>query len=439
MNKFKFLFIFFLCEKYFVKFCESKNFSRSLTCPFEDIAKSISEHEREIQVVNFGANVDVVDSLIPKNFHSMVTNLTVKVTNKEKINKTREEVFMVNQSAILIFDSVQAISKYNKKIEFTNEGPKEFQFFVHIPKTTIKEIAASIGEVHVYEFVRRGLTYMYKYDRTEIIYSQYFLVEEVKFIKLYTFDWFTSQKACGKKKIIEVNRFDKKKKKWIEPNFKMKKFSNFHGCNLTFSFPGLLGITGNFLNSILSNLEKAFNFKLRFLFDNDKQKPRRAFSSRTKYEIRFFQVELFLMNDCLPPSFNDNLAFSNNSVKPHLKQQMSHPYFSTTELIVVSPSEEYSAYEKLKFPFDSSTWFLIIFTFAAAYLTIFIINFASIKIRNLVYGEQVKSPSLNVAAHFFGLGQLVLPSRSFARFIVISFIIYSLIIRTAWPGKSFFM
>jgi hypothetical protein len=105
--------------------------------------------------------------------------------------------------------------------------------------------------------------------------------------------------------------------------------------------------------------------------------------------------------------------------------------------MAVMSGEEYSSYEKLTFPFDFHTWFLIFFTFVAAFLVIFIINFTSVRIRNLVHGEQVKSPSLNVAAHFFWLGTTRLPRRSFPRFLLMMFIIYSLIIRTAWQGKMF--
>jgi hypothetical protein len=59
------------------------------------------------------------------------------------------------------------------------------------------------------------------------------------------------------------------------------------------------------------------------------------------------------------------------------------------------------------------------------------------KIRNLVIGENVNTPSLNVAAHFFGLGQIEIPQRNFARFLVMMFILYCLIIRTTWQSKMF--
>jgi hypothetical protein len=61
----------------------------------------------------------------------------------------------------------------------------------------------------------------------------------------------------------------------------------------------------------------------------------------------------------------------------------------------------------------------------------------TVKIRNIVIGENVNTPSLNVAAHFFGLGQIVIPRRNFSRFILMVFILYCLIIRTAWQSMTF--
>jgi hypothetical protein len=103
----------------------------------------------------------------------------------------------------------------------------------------------------------------------------------------------------------------------------------------------------------------------------------------------------------------------------------------------VPPGEEYNNYEKLIFPFDDDTWKLITFTFVAAFVTIFILNFTSVKLRNFVFGPNVPSPSLNVAAHFFKIGQTIMPGKSFARFLVMSYILYCLIIRTAWQSKMF--
>jgi hypothetical protein len=421
MKFLKFLFILLLNQK----FCESKNHSRSLACAFKDIAKSISNQSWEISVVNFGADVAIVDSLIPKSSHD--TNLAFKVTKVKKIIGN-EEILKLNSSEITIFDSVKTLSKYNNKVEFTNAGPKEFQFFVHIPKATIHEISAVLNEIHINKkpVILIGIFNME--DRTEIVNFQYFIVDEGRFIKIYTFEWFTDGKVCQKRqRITEVNRYNKKTRKWQNNKFKIEKFLDLSGCELTVftnEYPGELTIPNvknpktwnGFLLEIFKDLEKIFKFKMKFIIHKDTRKR------------RFGPTQMIVINRCFAPSL---------SAKTFAKNHLSTPYFSAFEFMAVPPGEEYSSYEKLKFPFDYHTWFLIFFTFVAAYLVIFIINFASVRIKNLVYGEQIESPSLNIAAHFFGLGQLVLPRRSFARFLVMSFIIYSLIIRTAWQGKMF--
>jgi hypothetical protein len=211
------------------------------------------------------------------------------------------------------------------------------------------------------------------------------LVDEGKFLKLYTFEWFTDKKNCGKKKITEMNRFDKKIGKWKNSKFKMEKFLDFHGCELTVAFydtPGELTIPERgkpfgFLADIFKDLEKVFNFKMKFVHWNHNNN-------------RFIPLQMYLHNICLPPL--------RSRVRSLPKSHLSQPYFSATELMAVSPGEEYSGYEKLTFPFNNHTWLLIIITFVAAFLVIFIISFASIRIRKLVCGENVETPSLNVGA-----------------------------------------
>jgi hypothetical protein len=422
----KFLSIFLFCEMHYctvVPFCESRNCTRHLADAFKDIAKSIPNQGWEISVVNFGADVAIIDSLIPKNSHD--TNLALKVTKVKKI-LGNEEILKLDKSAITIFDSVKTLSKYNNKVEFTNEGPKEFQFFVHIPKATITEITAAINEIHIYKKVniQNGVDSIK--DRTEIIHFQYFLVDEIKFIKLHTFEWFKDNKNCGKRhQLTEVNRFNKKTNKWEKSSFKIEKFVDFHGCTLTIyaylsrgEFFVYKKEWKGFLSDVYNEMAKLFNFKTSII------SPHQGYDRN-----RFRRIQIIATNNCLPPSFTES------SARP--KRHLTQPYFSATEVMAVPPGEEYSSYEKLVFPFDYHTWCLIFFTFVAAYLVIFILNFTSVRIRNLVYGEQIESPSLNVAAHFFGHGQEVLPRRSFPRFLVMSFIIYSLIIRTAWQGKTF--
>lgn len=105
--------------------------------------------------------------------------------------------------------------------------------------------------------------------------------------------------------------------------------------------------------------------------------------------------------------------------------------------MAVPPSELYSEYEKLKMPFDNYVWALITLTFLASFATILILYRVNRSIRQFVIGSNIRTPSLNIAQIFFGIAQVAVPRRNFARFLSMSFILYSLIIRTAWQGKMF--
>jgi len=51
-----------------------------------------------------------------------------------------------------------------------------------------------------------------------------------------------------------------------------------------------------------------------------------------------------------------------------------------------------------------------------------------------VIGRDVHAPTVNLFAAFFGLGQTRLPGRNFARFLLMLYILWCLIIRTGYQG-----
>jgi hypothetical protein len=90
----------------------------------------------------------------------------------------------------------------------------------------------------------------------------------------------------------------------------------------------------------------------------------------------------------------------------------------------------YTQFEKMFMMFDFYVWMMIIFTFVGAWLIIQIINFCSDKVQDLVFGEGIRTPTMNFFAAIFGLGQTTLPQKSFARFLLMMFTILCLILRT---------
>ena len=76
-------------------------------------------------------------------------------------------------------------------------------------------------------------------------------------------------------------------------------------------------------------------------------------------------------------------------------------------------------------------------TFAASIAVILIINRFSKNVRDLFFGSAIRTPTFNIFRAFFGIGQTRLPNGSFARLILISFVLWCLVIRTAYQGKLF--
>jgi hypothetical protein len=112
----------------------------------------------------------------------------------------------------------------------------------------------------------------------------------------------------------------------------------------------------------------------------------------------------------------------------------SSRYYNFAIKIMISPPESYNTYEKLTLPFDADTWMYLLITFGVAFLSIFFMNFLPKMVRNIIYGENVSMPSFNVIGTFFGIGQTRLPNNNFARIVLMSFIIFCLIFRTAYQG-----
>ena len=116
----------------------------------------------------------------------------------------------------------------------------------------------------------------------------------------------------------------------------------------------------------------------------------------------------------------------------------SYPIYSTADVIVVPPGELFSCWEKLLMPFDRPTWMCLGIVFAVAFLVILLINLVkSTSMHEFIIGSNVTTPSLNVVAIFMGIGQILLPQRNVSRFMFMSFILFSLIMETAYQGKYF--
>ena len=112
----------------------------------------------------------------------------------------------------------------------------------------------------------------------------------------------------------------------------------------------------------------------------------------------------------------------------------------TTEVIIaITPGELYNNWEKLYLPFDIHTWTYLFIIFGIAFGFIFVVNQMPDTVQSLFYGEGIRMPAFNVLGTFFGIGQTRLPSSNFPRMILMFFILFCLIFRTAYQSVLFEM
>lgn len=117
----------------------------------------------------------------------------------------------------------------------------------------------------------------------------------------------------------------------------------------------------------------------------------------------------------------------------------SKPYSAEKLVFMIFSGKEMASLEKLLHPFHICTWFFLVISFAIGYLVIFITKLLPANIQNFIFGRNVKYPYLNMWISLCGSVQNQLPQRNFSRFILMSFLLFSLVIRSAYQAKMFKM
>ncbi|CAG9806529.1 unnamed protein product [Chironomus riparius] len=135
-----------------------------------------------------------------------------------------------------------------------------------------------------------------------------------------------------------------------------------------------------------------------------------------------FQIAPFIFSNYAPETYHFTTLFHEQKIS-----------FALTE------SQPYSSFEKLSLPFDTLTWTFLIIVFVCAFSCILVFGIISSKVQELIFGKDVDTPSLNVVAIFFGISQTKLPFRNFPRIILVTFIMFCLVLRTAYQGVLFEM
>jgi len=231
---------------------------------------------------------------------------------------------------------------------------------------------------------------------------------------------FFSESSCTKAHLRTINRFSKKTRQW-DLSFDIAAVrANNHGCavevQIFASQPEIIGPDDSkeetdfskfsgYFTAITNELTRRLNFKLI-----------------VNYEKRTVEIFLYGYSGATLASVFPEVSLSDASL-------------IYRDIIFIIPlGNFYTGLEKLFLPFDYETWIMIGLTFAVGLMTILIVTQLSLTVQSFVIGRGVSAPTMNLLAAFFGLGQTQLPGRNFARFLLTLYIIWCLIIRTAYQG-----
>jgi hypothetical protein len=213
---------------------------------------------------------------------------------------------------------------------------------------------------------------------------------------------------CWRPQYKTINRFSRSSLTWDNATFFPEKHENFNGCNLWASQEERLSLP----TQIFLLLAQELNFKVIY-FKNDNS------NSGSHRNIDIYNI------------------LGHQGTFEYQLHDFSSVLYNDVVTCTVPAGEPYTQLEKMFIIFDKYTWICIGVTLAGSLLVIQIINLMSIAIQKFVFGRDVRTPTLNVASVFLAGGQYRVPGRNFARFLLMSFIWWCLIIRTCYQSTLY--
>lgn len=393
---------------------------------------SITSHEI-IQPISDVINVLFIKNQIP--FDLIMFGGTTYSTNQivEGIMKMNNERFAVEVSLIKITLNKQQDFKISKSAVVLIPNPADFDYFnrnVILSGSYYNSLRFIIFCEYMShaDYQSIGILQTVTGSKGHVSFYEYILVNSEDGYTLDTYEWF-SEEECNKVSIMQENFYNKKLKFWNRPLKIAKKFRNFYGCMLTMKITTLLDPSYEVYYpsmDLFDVMAKKGNFISRF-------ETTHFITVGNQINSTIVSKDGFLSKQVQAKFSVPRLAFKNSILNNHLTTLFKLDRVS----FGLSNPESYTSFEKMIFPFDTLTWIFSISVFISAFLVISIMNLLPKHTRQFFYGKNVITPALNVIVIFFGISQTQLPKKSFARMILTTFVLFCLILRTAYQGVLF--
>lgn len=117
----------------------------------------------------------------------------------------------------------------------------------------------------------------------------------------------------------------------------------------------------------------------------------------------------------------------------------SFPYYQSALYFAVPEGRDYTAFEKLFLPFRYIVWSNTLALFAATAVLFGALRCAGRRHLDFVVGAGNRTPFVNMVAVFLGAGftDAAMPTRNFARYVLMVWMLACMVLRTAYQGALF--
>ena len=415
------IFPFFSSQEFVFETVQDISIKQMTNVTFEILQNVVRDRSSNVNIVKAFKNnqngIHLIGELLKKNDLEKEFKFDAQLSSKSDSKTIKDRKKIIN---VIYLDSIESFRILN-----TNIIPKDFSFRGFYLFVIVGENFKEFEEIFETFWIKN-------------IFNVDVVVQNGSDVDFWTFLPFNGTK-CGDTTPKLVEKIRRGKSFNLESIFP-EKFRNLMNCPLliatfddnlsvirTRNSDGSLQLSG-FDIEILNEVAKLINFKQLYKFFEGLHPYGLIYSNGTVDgalgEIVNGVAKISIGRFFLGPK---RTKVAENSLV----------YFSFPEVLVISPGRKLSAFEKLFQPFDKFTWILLLITFVAALIVIFVIKIKLPQFQEIVFGTENQHPVTNLFSAFIGGNQTRIPTKTFSRSLLMMWLIFCLIIRNSYQGSLY--
>ena len=351
-----------------------------------------ANHAGHVDIMKFGNDIDEFKDLMKIKSGTTAKTRLYNYQDQCILGPGETYFYLIAEASIIFFESKKCFEALASRIMWSSNKAKRHHHLVYVPGLTSWDVAKTFSP----GFYSDG----FRIDHVS------FLVNETeKSIDLVSGFMFTEQ-ACYLLQVTTINRFSLKTKEWENSIFYPKKYENFHRCMLSVSY-------------VFADIVKLHHIIFQ-------------------YHLNAILVRCTSLDTSVStPHICDLYGFQHPLYYIETGVLIAYPHRDVPSTFLIGPGEPYTDVERMFMMFDDGLWIAIGVTLIIAVLITLSLNLMSRRVKTFIAGQGIHSPTLNLISIFLNGTQARVPGGSFARFLFILFVIWSMIIRTCHQSMLF--